>query len=175
MSEIQYLERVIQDPEGVSVQGVADFLGRTVGSVNCQISRVKKQKFPDKKNTPLNGWTKEEVTFLKKAHSQISYSEIARELGKPVKAVRMKALRLGLRRNRPKLKYSDVKEYATGEYSIKEIAFELGSTYDNVRKFLERHPELKYKRVKELKQKELREREHKRWQYYKKISSNSRT
>lgn len=87
----------------------------------------------------------------------------------------MKALRLGLRRNRPKLKYSDVKEYATGEYSIKEIAFELSSTYDNVRKFLERHPELKYKRVKELKQKELREREYKRWQYYKKISSNSRT
>lgn len=175
MSEIEYLERVIQDPEGVTAQEVADFLGRTVGSVNCQISRVKKQKFPDKKNTPLNGWTKEETTFLKKVHRQTSYSEIARELGKPVKAVRMKALRLGLHRNRPALKYSDVKEYATGEYSIKEMAFELSSTYNNVRKFLERHPELKYKRVKELKQKELREREHKRWQYYKKISSNSRT
>ena len=69
MSEIQYLERVIQDPEGVTAQEIADFLGRTVGSVNCQISRVKKQKFPDKKNTPLNGWTKEEITFLKKAYA----------------------------------------------------------------------------------------------------------
>lgn len=175
MSEIQYLERVIEDPEGIAVQEVADFLDRSISSVYCQISRIKKQKFPGKRNTPLNGWTKEEVAFLKKAHSQMPYSEIAERLGKKAGSVREKARRLGLRRNRPKLKYSDVKEYATGEYSIKEIAFELGSTYDNVRKFLERHPELKYKRVKELKQKELREREHKRWQYYKKISSNSRT
>lgn len=175
MSEIQYLERVIEDPEGVAVQEVADFLDRSICSVYCQISRIKKQKFPDKRNTPLNGWTKEEVAFLKKTHRQFSYSKIARELGKSVKAVRRKALKLGLHRNRPKIKYSEAKKYATGEYSIKEIAFKLGSTYDNVRKYLGKHPELKYKRVKELKQKELREREHKRWQYYKKISSNSRT
>lgn len=175
MSEIQYLERVIQDPEGVTNQEIADFLGRTIASVNCRLSRIKKQKFPEKRYVPLNGWTKEEVTFLKKAHTQVSYTEIARELGKPVKAVRGKALRLGLHRNRPKLKYSDVKKYATGEYSIKEIAFKLGSTYHNIERYLANHPELKYKRVKELKQKELREREYRRWQYYKKTSSNLRT
>lgn len=174
MSEIQYLERVIEDPEGVAVQEVADFLDRSISSVYCQISRIKKQKFPGKRNTPLNGWAKEEVAFLKKAHSQMPYSEIARELGKSVEAVRRKALSLGLHRNRPGVKYSDVKKYATGEYSIKEIAFKLESTYDNIRRYLGKHPELKYKRVKELKQKELREREYKRWQSRKKISSNSR-
>lgn len=114
MSEIQYLERVIEDPEGVAIQEVADFLDRSISSVYCQISRIKKQKFPGKRNTPLNGWTKEEVAFLKKAHRQMPYSEIAQKLGKKVGSVREKARRLGLRRNRPRVKYSDVKKYATG-------------------------------------------------------------
>lgn len=177
MSEIEYLERVIQDPEGVKTDEIADFLGRTSSSVSTQIGRLKTEKFPEELGKRFNGWKQSEINFLKGAAGKIPYTEIAQELNKTVAAVYHKARDLGIKISNPAIQYSEIKKYATGEYTAKEIASKLGTSYsaEQVRKYRWRHPELKIKNTQELARQKMKEREWEKCQYYKKISSNSRT
>lgn len=172
MSEMQYLERVVEDPEGVRVKEVASFLGRSEKAVSMKIDALKKSKFRSKKGYQFNGWQPEEISVLKSMISNYSYREIAEKLGKTVLAVQQKANKIGLYRTSKPLKYNDVKKYATGKYSIKEMAFLLGSNYSTVYGFIKKHPELNYKKVMDESRKKQKEMEHKIWQYRKQISSN---
>lgn len=172
--EIEYLGRVIEDPEGVKVQEVADFLGRSNGAVRSQIHRMKKKKDYGKIEFNFNGWRPDEIRYLKRTAPHCSYREIAEELNKTASAVEQKAYKLGIKKQRSKVKYADFKKYATGEYTVKEIAYMLNMNPGAVYERIKRTPEFKYKKVDEENRQKIKEREYRRWQYYKQISSNSR-
>lgn len=174
VDEIEYLERVIENPEGVKTDEIADFLGRTTRSVTCKMCEIRKKKFPEEKGHPFNGWEQSEIDFLKKAARTIPYAEIARKLNKTVTAVSDKASRLGIKKNPVRIRYSEIKKIATGEYTVKEMASHFGTSQATVRSYLHLHPELKYKRVQKETIQKIKEREYRRWQYYKKSSLESR-
>lgn len=172
MSEMQYLERVIEDPEGVYVKEIASFLGRSEKAVSMKIDELKKNKFKSKIGHNFNGWQPEEINILKSMITNYPYQEIAKKLGKTTRAVQDKAHSLGLYRTSRCLKYDDVKKYATGKYSIKEMAFLLNSKYGTVYGFIKNHPELKYKKIINESRRKQKEMEHKIWQYRKQTFSS---
>lgn len=135
---------------------------------------IRKEKFPEEKGRPFNGWKQSEIDYLKKAARTVPYAEIARQLNKSVHAVGIKASRLGIKKQPARIQYSEIKKIATGEYTVKEMASYFGTSQPTVRAYLHLHPELKYKRVRKQTIEKIKETEAKKWQYYKKISSNSR-
>lgn len=122
-------------------------MGRTTQSVTLKMWEIRKKKFPEEKGHPFNGWKQSEIDYLKKAAYTVPYAEIAWQLNKTVAAVGVKASRLGIKKNPVRIRYSEIKKIATGEYTLKEIASHFGASQSSVRAYLHYHPELKYKRV----------------------------
>lgn len=136
--EIDLIVSFASDPEGDAVRDVSLFLGRTENAVKNKLSKLrKKENFVEYINLP---WNEKEIEFLKRRYPVDTAKMIGGTLGRTVASVRLKAKKLGIKKNKSIKKFDEqIRVLANQGLERKEIAKELCLPYDSICKYLWEH------------------------------------
>lgn len=81
---------------------IAEKLGRTPGAVTARIKTLKLGPPPKKREHDHRPWLPEEEDLLRKEYGKVRGRDLAGKLGRSVRAIRVRALHLGLAESRPR-------------------------------------------------------------------------
>jgi hypothetical protein len=87
-----------------STKDVAKQVGRSVTVVRDKASKLGAKKYYKKHPKKYHAWSKKELNLLKKLYPTRTAQEIAEQIGRPVRAVRMRIVKLGLKKRKRKTK-----------------------------------------------------------------------
>lgn len=108
-------------------------------------------------------WTKEKKEFLKENYEDMAYKEIANQLNTSTQAIKDKAARLNLEKQRrlseDEIEFIKRHHVAESDYTIKKIAKELNLTFNQVSNAIKRY-NLSYVNQEDFKDKEIKHLKH---------------
>ncbi|MDY4027190.1 MAG: hypothetical protein SOZ13_19135 [Enterococcus avium] len=133
--ELIYLEYFVFENDS-KLKEASCFLGRSVNAIRKKLSQLRKNK--DYNVGYMHRlWTEEELNFIKRNYTQMTYEDIAKKLNRGAAAVELIARENGIRKHK-KLKDFDteIRELATSGYCPAEIARELNIKAGSVRSYM---------------------------------------
>lgn len=120
--DIEYLRLVLTEPEKPTLAEVAEALGSTKAAVMQQMTFLRRSGC----DGYLAKWSEDEVNFLRRSYKVISTQEIAYQLNKSCKAIRLKAMKEGLADKQVIVDDERIKELASQNITSREIARRMG-------------------------------------------------
>lgn len=137
--EMDILTSFSNDPEGDTIDSIAEYLGRSKDSVNGKLYHMRRQnKYVARIE---KRWSKQEDEMLINTKGKLKYEELGKVLNRSKSAVTHRAINLGISKN--KICFSEIgksiKKMAAGGYTRKEIAEELSLEYAQVRGYIYRN------------------------------------
>ncbi len=121
---------------GDSKDEIAKDLDRTVSSVQNQIFRMSLKR-------KSHYWTPEDISYLRSSHGKVPYKEIAKELGRSIRAIEAKIQSISVSGEgddwRWTINLETVRQLANQGHTPQKIADEVKASTTYIRKYMRRH------------------------------------